>query len=569
MNEETRIPAEEAEHPPGDLITPENIPTPDDREVRHRAPMQARHRWALAGLLLATAVLYIGRLSAPGRELATNDEQCRKYPVLAGARCYVMIPLDEVHYVPDARDVIRFGTESDTRVPTDDDGSFVVHPPAGKWFIALGMKLFGDRPFGWRFFGAVFGVLGVAIMFGLGWRLFRTPGWGLLAATLLAIDGLWFVQSRVAMLDIYAAVFTLAGIWFVLEDRARNHRGWRLAAATAFGFALATKWSAIPYVAIGIAIGVATAVQRARASAPPPPIEDLVSAAPPRTRPRLLRPIARALLTFVALPYALYVASYTPWLLDSHRYDPPLCEEITVPEDAGAVTRVTKRLQANTGRFGQWTCYQMEMLSFHRRLEKYKAPEIEDGATPKPTATPDHLVPAHPYFGHGSTWPWIGRPVAHAYETRGKDKDERAYEVLGAPNPVVWVAAFFVGIPTLLVMAIRRRDTSAMLLLVFIAAGWGPYVLADFVARPVFLFYATPLVPFLVLSVVHLLQRGRARRPWTSRAIVAFTLLAVLAFGYLYPVLASAPLPLPAWRHRMLLQSDCSVPDRIKIACWI
>ena len=40
---------------------------------------------------------------------------------------------------------------------TGDDPEFVVHPPVGKWLIALGIKLFGDNEFGWRFMGALLG----------------------------------------------------------------------------------------------------------------------------------------------------------------------------------------------------------------------------------------------------------------------------------------------------------------------------------------------------------------------------------------------------------------------------
>jgi 4-amino-4-deoxy-L-arabinose transferase-like glycosyltransferase len=59
---------------------------------------------------------------------------------------------DEVYYVDGARDYLKYGVEV-----TGADPEFVVHPPVGKWLIALGIKLFGDNEFGWRFMGAFLG----------------------------------------------------------------------------------------------------------------------------------------------------------------------------------------------------------------------------------------------------------------------------------------------------------------------------------------------------------------------------------------------------------------------------
>ena len=39
------------------------------------------------------------------------------------------------------------------------------HPPLGKSIIALGIRIFGMNPFGWRFMGTLFGVLMLPLMY--------------------------------------------------------------------------------------------------------------------------------------------------------------------------------------------------------------------------------------------------------------------------------------------------------------------------------------------------------------------------------------------------------------------
>src|SRR5207249_6322954 len=131
-----------------------------------------------------------------------------------------IISLDETFYVPDARSVLRFGTESDLRSPSQ---FLAVHPPVGKWFIAVGMKIFGDNPFGWRVMGALLGACAVLLIY---WvcRPFWGHRWALLAAALLGIEGMWFVLSRIAMLDIYAGLFVLLAFALIVSQRFADAR---------------------------------------------------------------------------------------------------------------------------------------------------------------------------------------------------------------------------------------------------------------------------------------------------------------------------------------------------------
>jgi hypothetical protein len=60
------------------------------------------------------------------------------------------IMFDEVHYLPAARHLIDLSSRLNPE-----------HPLLGKELIALGMMVFGDNPFGWRFCNALYGVIGL------------------------------------------------------------------------------------------------------------------------------------------------------------------------------------------------------------------------------------------------------------------------------------------------------------------------------------------------------------------------------------------------------------------------
>lgn len=478
------------------------------------------HVAALAAVLVAVGLAMFVRLGLPGRVLPDTDEFCKVSPPV-GDTCYEAITLDEGHYVPDARSVVRFGTESDRRLPATQP---VVHPPVGKWFIAAGIGLLGDRPIGWRLFGAMAGILSLLVIYRLGRRLWRSPWWGVVAALLLGLDGLWFVQSRVAMLEIYAAAFTLVGVWLLVEDRARVDRSgarlWRIGAGAAFGLALGSKWIAAPFVAVAVAWSVLAEVRGA-------------------DRAALARRVSDGAVALVLFPALIYVATYTPWFLDEQRYVAPACEGTSLP--------------------ASWLCGQREMMGFHGRLSEYGV---------------------HPAYSYAYTWPWIGHPASN-FRTqidRGTPQ-ERWVQVRGLPNPAVWWPAFFVALPLLGMWAVRGKDPTSRLILALFLGGFVPYLVSDGLGRPVFLFYATPLVPFVVLAVVHCLFRllpklpAHALQQRDPRVVLAgvqvvYVLLVVAAFAYFYPVLNGLPISAEAWEHRAWLHADCGALETIRRACW-
>ncbi len=174
---------------------------------------------------------------------------------------------DEQYYVFDAEAYIGGGIGIPVGHPPPDtiaDEGTWVHPPLGKWIIAvLGVGPLGLRAIGWRLPSAVFGVAGVALLYFLALELWGSVWRAGLAGLLLALDGLHIVQSRMAMLDIFLTTFMTAGMLLLVLDRKRAKpvaaigRGpepmvvrvfgspYRLGAGLAFGAAVATKWTGL------------------------------------------------------------------------------------------------------------------------------------------------------------------------------------------------------------------------------------------------------------------------------------------------------------------------------------
>ena len=151
---------------------------------------------------------------------------------------------DEVYYVDGAKDLLANGVEVDGSKP-----EFIVHPSLGKWLISVGIAIFGDDSFGWRFTTALVGVISVVVIYLVALRLFDSKMVALLAAFLLAIDGLAIVMSRTALLDNFLALFALLAFWALVEKQ-------YLLMGIALGAAVSTKWSGLYFLVVFLALAL-------------------------------------------------------------------------------------------------------------------------------------------------------------------------------------------------------------------------------------------------------------------------------------------------------------------------
>lgn len=433
------------------------------------------------------------------------------------------IVFDETYYAKDA--CLYAGHDRKACDLDQDTEQSYVHPPLGKWMIAMGIKAFGYDSFGWRFPSAVFGTALVGLVFLLARRLTKDRWTSAAAGLFAAVDFLLIVQSRVAMLDIFLAFFITLGFLFlayererVLDERDRIEDGgtsqgrtlvYRFAAGAALGQALAVKWSAAWALAGAMLIALAWTLWLMR--------REKKAAVAGTGR---WKEVAATIAAFTLVPGLIYLTTYSLYFVE--RSAEPCA--YTVPNDIGL-------------KFGKapGTCVKglpgiaMSFIDLHKRMASY---HLELKAT-------------HKYQSKAWTWPFVKRPVAYYYEGEPKSS-----HILAFGNPLTWWASL-AALPWLIARAARRFRAERLVLI-----GWGSQYLPWLVvARPLFFFYMTPVVPFMAIGLAHSLAALRATGTLGRRAVLAFMLVLAITVYFFYPVFAAVGLPYPWWHNRMLLPS--------------
>lgn len=199
---------------------------------------------------------------------------------------------DESYHVP----AIRLIAESDPRAfewwhpPLyGADNHDWLHPPLAKYIQAGFWQAFGQDAFAWRLASAVFGTAGILLVFVVAQRAFQKPALSLLAALLLALDGAWLVQSRIAMNDIFVSVWLLVATAVFLGVQRSGRLRPLLWVGILVGLGLATKWSAILWL---IALLVWKSVEV--------------------VRNQQVRQLPWVVFTLFIVPIALYALAYLP-----------------------------------------------------------------------------------------------------------------------------------------------------------------------------------------------------------------------------------------------------------------
>jgi dolichyl-phosphate-mannose--protein O-mannosyl transferase len=388
---------------------------------------------------------------------------------------------DEVYYVDGARDYLRYGVEVAGSKP-----EFVVHPPIGKWCIALGIKIFGDSEFGWRIAAAVAGTLIILIAARLAHELFYSPFLTAITAALMAFDGLLLVHSRTALLDLFLTLFILTAAYFWFR-----RQYWY--SGIFFGLALATKWSALYFIAL---FALVTLFRLLKAT----PVKES------------LREVGIRILQFGFLPLGIYLTSWAGWLFSDRGWN--------------------RDYASNP--LASLFYYHKQMLDFHTSL-----------------------VEKHSYQANPWGWLIMKRPTSFFYESpQGCGSTSCSQEVLALGTPVLWWSAtiallFLIGLWAWQLYQ-RSIDKKLTFILLGVIAGYLPWFF--FQKRTTFSFYAIVFEPFLVLAIVYCAKLfiDKSKNPANAQVIIlGFVAVVFLNFVFFLPIYLGEVITYAEWQMRM------------------
>ena len=363
-----------------------------------------------------------------------------------------------------------------------------VHPPLAKLLIATGVKAFGYESWAWRLVPALAGALLAPVFFFLARRALATERAALLATVVLLADGVYLVQSRIAMTNIFAVLFQCAAALFLL--RAGLAECLSLTSMSllglAVGLAVSTRWTSFLAVAF---LGLVLVALRGK---------------------RLLRPreLGLVFLAFALIPLLLYTASYLPLVVRG---------QLRVAGSEPNALRSLPDLARGARDLGQ---EQRNVWGYHANLKD-----------------------PHPYFSEWWKWPLLWRPTWYFYE----QKSDWVRGIVAIGNPALWWPSVPVTLYALW-RGIKKRDPRFLFAAFGFACLYLPWGLSP--RKLNFGHYLFEAIPYACLSLGMILDE-LWDGPWGWLARSYLVLLWVLFFHFL-PFLTAIPVPASWFFYRIL-----------------
>lgn len=370
------------------------------------------------------------------------------------------------------------------------------HPPLGKIFIALGVLIFGMNPFGWRFMGALFGVLMLPVFYLFAKKLFKETWVSAVTTVLFAFDFMHYAQTRISTIDVFVTLFIIVTYYFMYCYTRKSFYDTPLKntfiplglCGITMGISWACKWTGI-YASAGLCvIFFLNMIQRYReyryALRHPDGETDGISHRYiiETFRKKFLCTIGFCCIFFLVVPAVIYTLSYIP---------------MSDGTDRGLIQRMLEN--------------QKNMFNYHSKLKS-----------------------THPYSSTWYEWPIMKRPI---FFYSGETADGLVEGISSFGNPLVWWA----GIPAFVMVlyyAIKKGDRNCRFLTFGYLSQFLPWVL---IGRVVFIYHYFPSVPFVALMVGYCMKRIVEIKPKWKPAMYAYAAFAVVLFVMFYPVLTGTP----------------------------
>ena len=408
------------------------------------------------------------------------------------------------------------------------------HPPLGKIIMSWFVGLFGMTPFGWRFGGALCGILMLPAMYLLVKQLTKRTDMSFVAMMLMALDCMHFTQTRIATIDSYPVLFIILSYWFMLRfmqrdivlDDVKKLLPDLALGGFFMGCGVASKWIGV-YAGIGLAVLYFWTCLRhwrmGRMAARMLPVtsgtsytKDEIHTLTQRSTKafrRIMILCLWCLLFFVAVPVIIYLLAYADRFADRQL--------------AGFTDLIKNIIRETEG-----------MLSYH--------------------GTPG-LGMDHFFYSPWYEWPLMMTPMYYA--SAAFKPEGMSYAIFCFGNPWVWVVGLCGIAYTLFVWCkghlynmsgregmvhLLRNDweVAPTFVLIGLLAQFLPWVL---VPRGTYIYHYFASVPFLILGTTLLLHQISQKWPKQGHCIwIGYLVLCLIWFIILFPYASGVTVP-EAW----------------------
>jgi hypothetical protein len=392
----------------------------------------------------------------------------------------------------------------------------------------------GFNTFGWRIAACIFGILCIPMMYLLTRRLWPKRLFAIAATTLVCFDGMFFVQSRIGMIDIFPIFFILMAYYlYLLHIQSRTVRGSvisLLLLGAVLGIGIASKWIVLAAFGSIVFLLLMRIVRRGvdvrigtwswgKGEGPAIP-----GGVPWTTY------IPLALVALVAIPIGIYITSWYPFFA--------------------------------RGQFQNLA----DLIAYQKASYEYHA----------------HLTATHPYGSPWWSWPFLARPVLYYAEYTGLGVDQWSGQPLVAwisnlGNPWIWWTSL-PCVAALPYFIIRHKSFPATLILLGFITQYLPWAP---ISRVLFMYHMFGGLIFMVLALAFVLVQVAERLPPPGRRylVVGHLAMTVAVFLFFYPAWTALPISngalfggqgAPPWAPKLFLV-NCKPnlpPAQPQLWCW-
>lgn len=393
------------------------------------------------------------------------------------------------------------------------------HPPVGKYIIALGIAIFGRNAFGDRVMEALFGAIIPVLGAGLVYLLTARRSVSVLAGLFLLLEGLFLVESRLSLLNVFLVALGLSSQIFLLAGL-RQRGIWRTILLCLSGIMLggsaSVKWNGLGFLLmVVLLVGLVWVVALF------PKNLDSKNLAPENTEQLGILAEIKTLrwwqypLCLIAFPVLFYVGQWVPHLLMNSGGVPFFWESF-------------------------WAV-QRHIIWWH------SSDKVVESLT--------NAVPVHPYCSSWFSWAVLARPIGYYF----KSENNIFTDIHALGNPILWwlSTASILGLSA---WGLRRFQGIIAYILIGYAANYLPWAIAK---RCVFIYHYMSALVFGVIGlavITDLLLRQKSLRSLGIGIIIAVT----LSYCFFLPIWLGLPLSSSAFYQRMWF-----MPNGISGFNWI